>query len=189
MNHAMIDTETLSLRYDAAVISIGVAIFNDTEVIASDGWAIEPRYWHGHLDPETIRWWAHPDRDGAREYSFSGKLTDFSAAFHLKTFLAQHNAQEMWANDPEFDMVVLKSWWGRIGQTKVGNAIQPLPGAYPLPYKMSRSYRTINAEAQRLGHDTRQFWGDDVIAHNPVDDAVSQARVVIGARKLIGGVS
>ena len=186
MNHAMIDCETLSLEPTACVISIGVAIFNDSEVIDSDGWAIDPRWWHGHIDPGTVAWWADPDRDGARELSFTGKHTDFDAAFYLKTFLAKHNADEMWANDPEFDMVVLKQWWKRIGYNQVPGRAAQTAGDFPMHYKKSRSYRTINAEAQRLGHDTRAHWGN-CIAHNPVEDAVSQARVVVAARKMLGG--
>ena len=184
MNHAMIDLETLSLDPNAAVISVGIAIFNDEQVVESNGWAINPRWWHGHIEPTTIAWWAHADRDASREFSFAGNMDDFGVAFQLKTFLAQHNAEEIWANDPEFDLVVLKQWWKRIGKV---DPTRPLPGDWPLNYKKSRSFRTIIAEAERMGHDMSNARGM-YVAHNPIDDAVSQARAVIEARKLIGGV-
>jgi hypothetical protein len=181
-NHAMIDIETLGLRYDSAIISVGVAIFDDEQVTATDGWAIAHKHWHGHIDPGTVAWWAHPDRDASREFSFAGNMTDFAVAFQLKTFLAQHNADEIWANDPEFDLVVLKSWWNRIG---VADIASPRVGDFPCRYWKSRSFRTIVAEAERLGIDMSDARGM-YVAHNPVDDAASQARAVIAARKAIG---
>jgi hypothetical protein len=178
MNHAMLDLETLSTRNDACILSIGVAIFNDTEVIDSEGWAIHSKFWHGHVDMDTLAWWLHPDRDAARDFSFQGKLEDFTVAFQLKTFLARHNVVEYWANSPQFDVVILQSWWKRLKDV----------GEFPIHYRMPRDMRTLVAEAERLGHDPKSFAGT-YVAHNPVDDAVSQARVVIAARKLIGSAS
>lgn len=185
MNHAMIDIETLSKQPDAAIISIGVAIFNDEQVIASEGWAIDHLYWHGHLDPSTIHWWSQQS-EAAREFSFSGKFTDFSAAFALKTLLAQHNVAEVWANDPQFDLVKLEQWWRRIGDTGRVRPISPSAGEYPIHYRKERSYRTICALAQEVtGDDPRKGWAGNYVAHDPVQDAVSQARVVIFARSII----
>jgi hypothetical protein len=181
----MIDLETLSLDPNATVISMGAAIFNDEQVVESGGWAIDPRWWHGHIEPTTLAWWAHPDRDASREFSFAGNMTDFDVAFHLKTFLAQHNVDEIWANDPEFDLVVLKQWWKRVGHFQVPGRATQTGGDYPINYKKSRSFRTIMAEAERLGHDMNDARGM-YVAHNPIDDAVSQARAVIAARKAIG---
>ncbi len=181
MTHAMIDLETLSTRFDAAVISVGVAIFNDSQVIAADGWAIKPGCIHGDISVSTVFWWADPERDSARAFSFTGQETDVSVAFKLKSFLAQHNADEMWANDPEFDRVILQSWWARVEARNNVNL-----GDFPLHYRKSRSYRTLIAEAERLGHDPKSSSGI-YVAHNPIEDAAMQARVVIAARKMIGG--
>ena len=185
MNHSMIDLETLSTENNAAVISIGVAIFNDSEVIDSAGWAISPDYWHGHISGSTVKFWAGAECDGARDFSFGGVMTDFGAAFQLKTFLAKHDAGTMWCNDPHFDYTILLAWWNRIGKERVKGQLQPWPGNFPFTYKQPRSYRTIVAEAERLGHEVKSARGI-FVAHDPVEDAVSQARVVIEARKLIG---
>jgi 3' exoribonuclease, RNase T-like len=177
MNHAMIDIETLSKQPNGAIISIGVAIFNDQLVTASDGWALDPKCWHGHLDPETIHWWA-AQNEAAREFSFTGKFTDVTAAFNLKTLLAQHNVQEVWANDPQFDLVMLQQWWERLGKSMVGD--------FPIHYRQPRSYRTICALAEEIdGVDPRKSWAGNYVAHNPIEDAVSQARVVIASRNII----
>lgn len=177
MNHAMIDIETLSTKPDAAVLSIGVAIFNDTQVIATDGWAFDITNLHGHIDPDTIAWWMKQG-DAAREFSFTGKILAGSAAVLLKTTLAQHDVQEVWANDPSFDCVILREWWDRVRQTAA-------LGNFPWKFYNERSYRTIVAEAERLSYDPKAAKGF-YVAHNPIDDAAAQARVVIEARRMLG---
>lgn len=176
MNYAMIDLETLSLEPDAAVVSIGVAIFNNEQVIAVQSWELAGNQITGHIDPATVAWWMHEDRDGARQATFGGKFTAFTAAFELKSLLAQHNVSEVWANDPDFDLVVLKSWWKRQGGEGFGD--------WPIKFYTHRSFRTIMAEAQRLGHDTSGLKGF-YVAHDAGEDAAAQARAVIGARKLL----
>lgn len=186
MNSCMIDLETLSLQPDAAILSIGVAVFNERQVIDTIGWAIDLANVTGHVDMRTLKWWLHPDRDAARPASFGGAYKPFTVGFELKSFLAKHDPQEYWANDPEFDLVVLRSWWSRTN--KESGSAYPSMGEDPLVanngYKKSRSYRTIIAECERLGHDT-QFLKGCYVAHDAVEDAAAQARAVIGARKLI----
>ena len=180
MNHAMIDLETLSTKSDAAILSVGVAVFNDAQgVIDSAGWALAPTSIHGHIDPATIQWWAQSDKDGVREFSFNGKFTSLSAAFELKSLVAKHNCGCVWAKDPDFDVVILRNWWERVGKTEGVNL-----GEFPFGFWTTRSVRTIVDEAKRLGHDPNKASGF-YAAHNPVDDAVSQARVVIAAREML----
>ena len=189
MISAMIDLETLSTQPDAAVLSIGVAIFDTSRVTDSIGWAISLEDVHGDVDMNTLKWWLHPDRDPAREFSFTGTYKPFTVGFELKTFLAKHNPQEYWANDPEFDLVVLRQWWKRQNARSSENTRSPHMGEDPMGrtgYRMSRSYRTIIAECVRLGYDTEDLKGS-YVAHNPIEDAVSQARAVIAARKMIAG--
>jgi len=178
MNHAMIDLETLSTRYDAAVISMGVAIFDDSLVIESAGWALDPKYVSGHIDPGTVFWWTQ-QAEAAREYSFAGKYTPTTVAFELKTLLAKYNVQEVWSKDPHFDHVILTSWWDRLSNGG---------GAFPYHYRAPRSYRTLEAETIRAGFDHHEWEQYNYVAHNPVDDAVTQARAVIKMRQLMAGV-
>ena len=184
MNSAMIDLETLSLEPDAAVVSIGVAIFNNEEVIAVQSWELAPDHIHGHVDPATVAWWMHEDRDGARQATFGGKHSSFTAGYELKTLLAQHNVSEVWANDPDFDLVVLKSWWKRHNDSVSSAKVMPNLGDWPIKFWSHRSFRTIMSEAQRLGHDTSGLKGF-YVAHDAGEDAAAQARAVIGARKLL----
>lgn len=175
--HSMIDLETLSTRYDAAVVSIGVAIFNDDKILDTNGWALDPKYVTGHIDPKTVMWWMQQG-EAAREFSFSGKFMPSTVAFELKTLLAQYDVKEVWSKDPHFDHVILTEWWARIDQHV---------GEFPYHYRAPRSYRTLEAEVLRAGFDESEWAQWNYVAHNPVDDAVTQARAVIKMRQLIGG--
>jgi 3' exoribonuclease, RNase T-like len=183
MNHAMIDLETMSTRSDARVLSVGVAIFNDTEVIATDGWAIDiADDIGGHVDWKTVKWWMEQDAD-ARAFSWNGKLKNGTAAYNFKTFLAQHGIEfgkesksEVWSKDPHFDHVILENWWRRVNEVT-------LIGDFPIGYRQPRAYRTLVWEANELGFEEEH--AGFYVAHNPVDDAAIQARVVIQARQFL----
>ena len=192
MNHVMIDLETMSTRSDARVLSIGAAIFNDTEVVATEGWAINiADDIGGHVDWNTVKWWMEQDAT-AREFSWNGKLTNYTAAYSLKVFLAQHGIEfgkesknEVWSKDPHFDHVILENWWRRINDA-AGRPGNLSVGEFPIGYSQPRAYRTLVWEANELGfeEDHAGFY----VAHNPVDDAAIQARTVIQARQFLRGV-
>jgi hypothetical protein len=184
MKSVMLDLETLSTAKDAAVISIGICAFSEEGgILASHGWAIDSRDWHGYIDPATVKWWTKQN-EAAREYSFNGTERSSVVAFQLSAWVKEWGGgspeDETWANDPDFDVVILQSWWKRIA------ALGLNPGPFPFHYRSARSCRTIWAEAQRLGiyYDPA---ASHTVAHNPIDDACNQARSVIAIRRnLIG---
>lgn len=184
MNQVMIDLETLSTRSDAKVLSIGAAIFNESEVIDTAGWAIDlADDVGGHVDWKTVKWWLEQSTE-ARQFSFNGGIKNTSAAFALKTFVAAFNVKEWWSKDPHFDHVILENWWRRTAEAR-GSELHI--GDFPVGYCQPRAYRTLVGEASDLGYDAgtdRGFF----VAHNPVDDAASQARCVIAARKFLRGI-
>lgn len=184
----MTDIETLSVRSDAAVISIGAALFDEKEVLKTEGWVIDLAHIHGHISGGTLKWWMEQDA-AAREFSMSGKLTNGMAAFNFKCFMnSQGEPTEFWANDPNFDYTILQSWWYRIHDDhKIYNNMHELaPGDWPISYKKMRSYRTIIAEAEALGWNQKDHW-ENFVMHNPIEDAANQARMVIHARSFLQG--
>jgi hypothetical protein len=164
----MVDIETLGTSPDAAIISLGMAAFNDSELIATAGLAIRPADWHGDIDPSTVHWWMQQSAE-ARMFSFNGTGTAADAALQLHHFIQQYGGEETWANDPSFDIVKLRQWWGR----------QNLAAPFPIHYRTERSLRTIIALAKEL-HIVLP--GSAGTAHNPIDDAANQARTVLAAR-------
>jgi hypothetical protein len=171
----MIDVETLSTQPDAAILSVGVAIFDDTQVLEAESWAIADTYWHGHIEAGTVKWW-NRQNEAARSFSFNGTSMDVSVALALKVLLEKHNPQETYANDPDFDLIILKQWWSRCMSGT----------AFPIPYWTYRSYRTLSALTKEItGIDPKKEWAGSFIAHNPAEDAVAQARVVIQCRRAL----
>lgn len=172
MISAMLDLETLSTRHDAAIISIGLVKFDSNGVVDSAGWALDLSKVTGHIDPSTVAWWMGQG-SFAQEFSFKGKEDPHLVAQHVKTFLA--GCDEVWANDPDFDHVILKSWWA---------SLTPKPGPFPIHHRAARSFRTLMAEARACSIDTAAAFAG-IVAHNPIDDAAAQARAVIQVRKAL----
>lgn len=178
MKSVMVDIETLSTRHDAAIISIGLAKFDEKQgVYETHGITIRKEDWYGHIDPATVKWWMEQEKD-TREYSFNGTTTAMLAAAEFSDFVK--DADEVWANSPSFDLTILKSWWNNmVDNTRPGYS----PGKWPVHYRAERDCRTIFTEARRLGIDIDHAWKMGSSAHNPVDDAANQARAVIEWRK------
>lgn len=167
----MLDIETLSTRNYAAIISIGLVKFDQNGVIDSAGWALDLSKVSGHIDPATVGWWMQQN-EAAREFSFKGTEDPVTVAQHIKQFLT--GCDEVWANDPDFDLVILKSWWQGLENV----------GPWPVKYDAGRAFRTIKAEAKACGIEYKSAY-DGKVAHNPIDDAAAQARAVIMIRKAL----
>lgn len=165
MKRAMIDIETLSTSKHAAVLSVGVAVFDDNQVIDTNGWAVDMAAIDGDINPSTLAWWMKQSEE-ARAFSFGGKHHQLSIASELRPYIA--DADEVWANDPDFDLVILQHWWERM----------PRLGVWPVSFRKYRSVRTMTMLAKRYHIATEHVW-NGVTAHNPIDDAASQARAVI----------
>lgn len=171
----MVDIETLSTRSDACVISIGLAEFVDGSVTRTDGIAIHHSEWHGHIDPQTVKWWMGQSPQ-ASEYSFEGGGTAHAASSLLIDYLEP--AKEVWANSPQFDLTILRSWWSRLGMGQK---------KFPAHYRVERDCRTIFNEARRMGIELGAAWAGTSVAHNPIDDAANQARAIIEWRRRFPG--
>ena len=74
--------------------------------------------------------------EAARQFSFYGKHSSMSVALALKDFIDRHapHPSEVWANDPDFDLTILKRWWTRVEK----HHSFTLP-RWPISYKASRS--------------------------------------------------
>jgi hypothetical protein len=173
----MVDIETLSTQSDACVISVGFAEFDGKNVIAIEGLALHTDYWTGHIDPRTVKWWSEQAAE-ARDYSFNGKATPAQVVDLMVRYMK--DADEVWANSPQFDIVILENWWKRV--MAPGNK-------FPMSYKAPRDCRTVFNESRRLGIELGNAWVGTSVAHNPIDDAANQARAIIEWRRHFPGVS
>lgn len=180
MSNVMIDIETLSTKSDAAVLSIGLAAFDDQRVVDTHGIAIKAEQVFGTIDVDTVRWWMR-QTNAASSYSMNGEIHQSAAWVQFDSFLQKHLhiTGEVWAKGPQFDCVILGEW---LKGLKARNLVAS--GArMPWKYSQERDVRTLQNEALRAGCVIPDNWTGT--AHNPVDDAANQARQVIALRNAL----
>jgi len=177
MKHVMIDLETFGTSNDAAIVSIGAVLFDPNQGIVD-----EERGFHakidmrskdlGKIDPPTVMWWLSQS-DEAR-----AALTDVENTSKLGDALQQLNVWlnvngfrpedkrdwNLWANDPDFDVIILESAYRRQGVE------------YPFSYSSSRSMRTMSRLAGWL--DLKRIPVENTLKHDALADAIYQAKVV-----------
>ena len=167
----MIDLETMSTRKDAAIISIGLAAFDDEFVIETAHARIKMSDVVGHIDPATVKWWGEQD-GAARAAAFGGTDTQTRAAMMVHDFFDRHQPTEVWANSPSFDCVILRSWWDTLAHKPGSN--------FPIHYRTERDVRTMLQLAKQLKIPLPVWSGT---AHNAMDDACNQARAIVVIEK------
>jgi hypothetical protein len=173
---ASVDIETLATSNDAAVIAIGVAFFNADGVIEKFDFPIMPDDWIGKIDNDTVSWWMQQS-DAARRATFGGSYTAGGAAALITNLFGIHSPKTVWANDPDFDLTILRTWWA---------ALKPHAGAQPpFHFRQHRSYRTIKDLASRAGFVYSPVSEGESTRHRAGDDAARQALYIIEATKFL----
>jgi hypothetical protein len=173
----MIDLETLSLRQDAAILSIGAVFFNlDSGEIDSDtlhiGITMHEQPHYGHIDPDVVAWWLKQPKEAqislANLIGNGMQLAD--ALTDLSYFVQNHGDPahvRVWSNGATFDVVILE------------NAYQRHSMSAPWRFYNHRDVRTIVEIGRNLlDIDPKYDMPFDGIQHNALADAVHQAKYV-----------
>jgi len=142
IRNVMIDTETLSLCPDAAIVDVG-AVYRDASGLACMfECSVSPRQYsvqhrEFHIDPKTIAWHKQNNRANLDEY-FRSEETPQSMAGKLVDFLeqAKEGGQyelKIWCCGTDFDI------------PKLEHLLSPSRGVHKLPWKYSNvaDYRTL----------------------------------------------
>lgn len=120
--HVIIDLETLSLRTDAAIVSIGaVALDEDLEVCGQFYCPVDVSACLNYkmsVDAATLRWWLTQEKEAQNALLYEAAPLS-NALMDFKCWLNHgHDGCEtwchIWANGPEFDCAVLNSAYHRI---------------------------------------------------------------------------
>lgn len=173
---AMIDTETLGLGCNPAILSIGVQMFN------RDTGALGPTFYQeidfdsavkaGDVKGSTVAWWVSQGDAAKRLFSqdaadLQRKLPLATALHALITFFREHAAVQcrVWANGPSADIVWLESAFER-------GCVGLAP---PWSYKNVRDVRTA---LDLPGYVAPK---DSGVKHNALADATWQAKAVCAA--------
>ena len=161
----MLDLETLSTRPEATILTFGAIKFSPyNQEPMTDGIyhrinVDEQIELGSHVDENTIAWWGQ-QADDVREEALSPdnriSLEEFTA--NLNRFLV--GAENIWAQGPVFDIVILENLYRRLGK--------------PCPWQFwqIRDSRTLLSS---LG-DPREKGKAGL--HNALEDCKSQAQAV-----------
>lgn len=177
MHHVMIDLETLSTSPEAAVIAIGLVLFDESQIIAKTEILIRPTLAIGDRDEKTVDWWYSQDK-AVFDKMMSGTSTPWGAvAKFIETWETWCNAYsldlDLWANPPSFDIVILRFLFHKVGQP------------FPVHFSKERDFRTMKALALQQDIDFSEPY-KTITAHDAVSDAIAQAKALqIIMRKLI----
>ena len=187
--HLMIDIETLSTRYNAAIVSIGACMFDP-----DDGWAgdnsfivgVNPDYYYTgrfHVDPKTEAWWKRQSKEARAGLKINMASTLPLAMDKFTTWVEEQEfvktdkpwkdgSARVWANSPQFDLVILRD----AAQHTYGST-----NDVPWHYRQETCCRTHMYLNQDYAQIAQTYGGpltDGLVAHRADHDAIRQARVV-----------
>lgn len=182
----MTDLETMGTSFNSAIVSIGACAFDPAEEqTAAD---ITERFYTTvtlqscvtaglQMSPDTIAWWLKQSKE-AQMALFEEphrQLRQACIEFRLWVESLRPRVTTLWANDPDFDYVILRNAFEAAGQM------------WPWQFWMHRSCRTIKDLAWPNG-DVPDFRAG-TLHHRADDDAAAQATMVqAGYRKLVLGL-
>ena len=174
-NHIMIDLESLGLRQDAAIISIGAAKFDIEKGVVTSVfhqniiWEDALRY--GKAEQETVEWWSNQTGPAKESLDKPARRLLVDVFDDFEKWMESNPV--VWGNGACFDIAKLERIYE--GWNK----------PHPWFFQDTRDLRTINQFAKELvdyGIRDRAFVGTK---HNAVDDAVNAALYVAEAHRKI----
>lgn len=188
MDHVMIDLETLSVRPNAAVLSIGACYFDPKGPVGHTGPEfyrvvnIETCIRQGMVvDDGTFNWWMNQSQEARDAISKARKMSLYEALSDFKLFWQgvggidgttgeqkhlfddKHGADMLWAHGTNFDEPIMHFAYASYALER------------PWPYNHVRDTRGL--------FDFTGVWPKkdaypDLTAHNALSDAIRQARDV-----------
>lgn len=162
---AMLDIETLSIKKNAVITAVGVALFDAGTVASVHSWPLDYSKDTGHCEPRTVRWWMTDATitDDVRRRMLGGGTPIQDAAREIHEVLSA--VDEVWANSPSFDCEILRNWYERL----------KAPYGCPWHFRQERDCRTMFALGRSIGADVPPEKG----GHDCGADAEWQARYII----------
>lgn len=182
----MFDLETLDIKPMAVVLSLGAVTFERDGTIHDRFYRIlklQEQLDHGRTtSEETLLWWMRQDPTARAEAFNPVRCPVPRALCEFSDFVANYNDPEagkqgitrFWANDPDFDGVILKSLADTYG---VG---------VPWGYNQLRAQRTIVDESGLYVKGFNPAVPIAGLAYMPVYDCEFQVAVVTECRRILG---
>lgn len=176
LNRTMVDLETLDTSNSSVILSIGVVEFDFAtrriEPLMAEHLPIQPQMDEGRTKSEaTELWWKQQSPEAQRRIHAGRDYWDQFSVQTQRDVLEgvrrrlEHvftEADEIWANDPDFDCAILKHF------------MQGRP-SFRWPFWKHASVRTIKRNFHALIPDSIQRG----LEHDAMDDAVYQAKQIM----------
>lgn len=174
MSHWSADFETLGLKPDTKVLSLGLAKFDikTGEILETKLWRFSPKgQEHRTKTPSTEEWWQKQSEEAKAE-AFGGKQSLEELMKDCDEYFKYDPKAMLWGNGANFDVAILDNIF-----------------SYEAPWDFwnVRDMRTLVWIASITGFDKESivFEGEK---HSAVDDAVHQAKVISAAYRQIKGL-
>jgi hypothetical protein len=161
-----IDLETLATSNNATVSAIGIAIFDDEKILGYDAYYLDWCLNVGDVDPNTLRWWGMQDKQ-VRMDNLYGRSIPQEVAISISKNLK--NANQIWANGPQFDLVILRNWY------------KTLKMEAPWHYRVERDCRTLFEIGRKLNASVPEVKNK----HDCMQDAIWQAQYVLNIESIV----
>lgn len=163
-DHFMIDLETLGLRYDAAIISIGVVRFNlaTGEELATfhENITYESALEYGKAETETVHWWSQQSDEAKAGLDNPAKRPSIDVFSDFARFLGTECI--VWGNPATFDITKLEYRYN---------------GVNPWIYYNTRDMQSYYELGELLGIMSKNIPFEGT-KHNALDDARHQVKYV-----------
>lgn len=175
MLKAVIDTETLSLRTSAVILSIGLTVFDDTQVdtfedLVNRGINIfidkESQKRAGRrIDPETLEWWGKQGPEASEVLKSEG-MHPMAVLFQIEQYVSNLSINKKhlkwYCRGPQFDIAKLEDLFVQFGLN------------VPWHYRKPRCSRTWLDE-HGIDDDVRVQRPEGMIPHNSLHDSAFEA--------------
>jgi len=173
-NDVMIDLETVGSGSNAAIISIGAAIWNPfTGKFGSTFYQainLTDALNYGEVDGQTIEWWMRQGDQARAVFNDANRVTLKDALLAFQDWIYQtgnFHKRVVWGNGATFDNVILSNAYEATNMTK------------PWPFYGDRDVRTVVDIGRRIfGIDPKRNIPMKGVSHNALDDAKHQCLYV-----------
>lgn len=167
--HLMLDLETMGRGSDAAIVQIGAIAFqrggfNEAQTFFCNVSLASAQAGGGVIDAGTVLWWLQlPESARRAVFAPSDPLPMAVALQNFTRWFEEHCGPDtmVWGNGSDFDNVILRNAYRRMGQTEPWGAFR------------NRCFRTLKAAHPRIPYDK------PANAHHALSDAIAQAEHLI----------
>lgn len=158
----MIDCETLSIKSDAALLSVGIVIFDGESILKEEELNINiiNALYYGETDKDTLKWWMD-NKKAFTTYKNKEHIPLFEVCNKLCGLIEYYKVEKFWAK-------------GFMDFLWIQNAFDKFNLEYPWKYYMLRDLRVV-FDLFNVKHKTTK--------HTALDDAKEQTLLLINTRK------